>query len=233
MQTLKPDSGGSSPGSVPLCGLGLNESVSLCLPFLSVTEVNNSNCLTGLLWRLGVLMYESQQAVMLCYYYPWHCAPWLPVDTIQLMFVLCCSPASSEFFMDRLPFEVHKNSLLLFVCISLQSKRSVVSVDSSSCIQATLWWNSLKTVHLWSSDTGTGTQDGRIWKAWFSSPDHSRLGTVGRKENLPLLLPRASAHCLCILPHPVLDLSPFGQSLGPPHCNTPPNPSRESTLKLS
>lgn len=49
VQTLKPDSGGSSSGSVPLCGLGLNESVSLCLPFLSITEVNNSNCLTGLL----------------------------------------------------------------------------------------------------------------------------------------------------------------------------------------
>ena len=86
---------------------------------------------------------------------------------IKLMFVLLCSPArSSEFFMDRFPFELHKDSLIC--CLSVfKAKRVwfqlIAPLVSKQDFDETL----LKNVHLWSSDTGPGTQNGRIrmWKA--------------------------------------------------------------------
>ena len=56
-----------------LYDFGLNESLPVSVPLcLPVTELNNSNCLTGLLWRLDELLYESQHSVRVCNYCPRH-----------------------------------------------------------------------------------------------------------------------------------------------------------------
>ena len=68
-----------------LYDFGLNESlpvsVTLCL---LVTGLNNSNCLTGLLWRLDELLYEGQHSVRVCNYCPQHSECQLQLATAHL-----------------------------------------------------------------------------------------------------------------------------------------------------
>lgn len=113
---------------------------------------------------------------------------------IELTFALLCSPASSVFFTDRLPLELHKHSLICYLSASPFKAKGAWSqltapLGSKQDLDETLY-------NLCISDHQT---QGQEWKkenlkSQLSAPDHRCLGTAGRKEDLPLLPPRASPH---------------------------------------
>lgn len=148
-----------------------------------------------------------------------------------LTFVPLCSPASSVFFMDRLPLELHKLSLICYLSASpFKAKGAwsqlIAPLGSKQDLDETLY-------SLCISDHQTPGQEWKKenLKSQLSAPDHRCLGTAGRRKTC-LSFHRGPPHASESCPVPLGDLSPFGMRLSQPKPNTPENASGEIPLEL-